>query len=148
MSKLTFFESPEALVEVYPEGKLVWLTWKQGANGEAFRQPALKVNEAAAKHGACYYIADARLMGLILYAETEWVERVSLPQLIAAGVKRAAVLSSPEVLNNIAVDNMVASVAHEAPFTVAYFGEPGAALQWLYKDAPLSAPLPGAVAEG
>ena len=65
---------------------------------------------------------------------------MALPQLIKAGLRRSAVLSSNDVLNNIAVDNMVASVPKEAPYIVAFFSEPQAGLEWLYKDAPIAVP--------
>lgn len=140
MAKLTVFETAEAVVDVYPEQKLLYLTWKGNAVGDSFRTPVLKLIEATREHGLVYFLSDTRNMGPILYHDTEWVEREVLPQLIQAGLRRSAVLSSHDVLNNIAVDNMVASIPREAPYTVAFFGEPEPALQWLYKDEPVPVP--------
>lgn len=140
MVKLTVFESPEAVVDVYPELKLVYLTWKSGAAGPAFRDPVQKLIDAARDHGVVYFLSDTRHMGPILFADTEWTERVALPQEIQAGIRRCAVLTSYDVLNNIAVDNMVASIPQEAPLTVQYFPEPEHALQWLYHDDPMGVP--------
>lgn len=130
MERLTVFDSPEAIVEVYPSEKLVYLTWKGNAAGPTFRAPVLKLIEAAREYKLLYFLSDTRRMGAILYHDTEWTEREALPQIIQAGLRRSAVLTSRNVLNNIAVDNMVASIPREAPYTVAYFDEPDQALQW------------------
>ncbi len=140
MERLTVLDSPEANVEVYPAEKLVHLTWKGDAAGPTFQAPVLKLIEAARDHKLMYFLSDTRRMGPILYQDTEWTERVALPLLIQAGLRRSAVLTSRNVLNNIAVDNMVASIPREAPYTVAYFDEPEKALQWLYKDEPAAVP--------
>ena len=140
MKKLTVFESPEAIVDVYPEVKLVYLTWRSGAAGSAFRAPVEHLIEATRVHGLEYFLSDTRRMGPILFADTEWTERKALPQLIQAGMRRSAVLTSHDVLTNIAVDNMVASIPREAPYVVQYFAEPEPALQWLYKNAPAGVP--------
>lgn len=140
MEKLIVLDSPEALVEVYPAEKLVYLTWKGNATGPAFRAPVQKLIEVSNEHKLEYFLSDTRRMGPILFSDTEWTEREALPGSIRAGVRRSAVLTSQNVLNNIAVDNMVASIPREAPYTVAYFDAPEPALRWLYKDEPVAIP--------
>lgn len=140
MSAMTVFDSEQARVEVHVKELLVNLTWKGSATGDTYRAPVQKLIEVVKEHGLKYFLSDTRNMGPILFADTEWTERVVLPQLIAAGLMRSAVLSSRDVLNMIAVDNMVASIPAEAPYVVAYFAEPGPALEWLYKDAPMAMP--------
>lgn len=140
MEKHTVFDSPEATVDVHPADKLVHLIWKGDAAGPTFRAPVEKLIEAAREFKLVYFLSDTRCMGPILFHDTEWTERVALPQLIQAGLRRSAVLTSRNVLNNIAVDNMVASIPREAPYTVAYFDETEKALHWLYKDEHVAVP--------
>lgn len=54
--KLTVYESPEAVEDVYPEYKLVYLIWKIGDDGPAFRDPVKKPIDAAREHGLVYFL--------------------------------------------------------------------------------------------
>lgn len=141
MNAILFFESEHATIEVYEKERLINLTWRGNVNGPTFRGPVEQLIVATKQFNLKYFLSDTREMGPILYADTEWSQRVVIPQLISGGLRRSAVLSSRDVLNKIAIDNMVASIPREAPYVVAYFGEVEEALNWLYKDEPIAVPV-------
>ena len=141
MSPTRVFRSEEATVDVYPDGSFIHLIWNGNASGAKYRLPVEKLIETVKQYSIVYFLSDTRRMGPILYADTEWTEKVVIPELITAGVRRSAVLSSRDVLNMIAIDNMVASIPAEAPYVVAFFATTEEAMKWLYKDAPLAAPI-------
>ena len=135
-----FFESDHARIMVHVPHHLVHVVWKGNTAGEAYREASRQVLKAVQEHGLRYFLSDARNMGPILFADREWSEHEIIPKFVEAGLRRVAVVSSKDVLNMIAVDNMVASVPSEAPCQFGFFGGPDLALVWLYADEPVLLP--------
>jgi hypothetical protein len=134
-------ESDHARIRVHVQHRLVHVVWKGNTAGEAYREASRQVLKVIEVFGLKYFLSDARNMGPILFADREWSEREIIPRFVEAGLRRVAVVSSTDVLNMIAVDNMVASVPSEAPCQFAFFAEPAPALQWLYADEPVLLPV-------
>ena len=139
------FTNEVAQVEVHPQQKLVRLTWKGNATGEAYRGPSLAVLKAVVDFRLNYFLSDARSMGPILYADRAWSEKEVIPKLIEAGLKRIAIVSSSDGLNVMAVDNMVNTIPLGTA-TVAFFEDPSMAQLWLLKNdgVEVSVPIKGA----
>ena len=135
------FESDQAKVEVDAPLQLVRLIWKGNATGEAYRAPCFAVLKAVEELGVKHFLSDTRLMGPILFADRSWSEKEVIPKLIAAGLKRIAIVSSTDGLNVIAVDNMVNTIPMGTAI-VAFFESPSAAEKWLFTKDTTDASVP------
>lgn len=136
-------EDNDARIELHPERHLVRLTWKAPVPGDRYRAVLLRMMEAVERDGLTNWLSDGRRMGPILFADQAWTMEEFVPRLVAAGMKRIAIVSSEDVLNQIAVDRMVSATPADVPYAIAFFQDPSIAQLWLMdkSDARATAPL-------
>jgi hypothetical protein len=128
-------EDADTRIEVYPTQQLVRLTWKEAMPGPKYRETLLRLLEIVRAHGLKHWLSDGRRMGPILFADQAWTMSAYVPLLVQAGMARIAIVSSEDVLNQIAVDRMVNATPADVPYTIAFFQDPSIAQLWLMDKA-------------
>jgi hypothetical protein len=129
------FENEHASIEILQEQLLVRLTWKGNASGLAYREPMLKVIEAARTNGLVLLLNDMRRMGSVFFGDQAWTNAEGLPQLIGSGITRIANITSREGINLITADKLVNTVSKEASISIAHFDNLSMAMLWLLDNA-------------
>ncbi|HQW87577.1 MAG TPA: hypothetical protein PLH93_10345 [Flavobacteriales bacterium] len=124
-------EDEDTRIEVLPDQRLVRLTWKRPVSGAMYRGSLLRLLNTVTLRHLKHWLSDGRRMGPILYADQAWTLEEFVPQLVKAGVERIAIVSSEDVLNQIAVDRMVSATAAVVPYNIAFFQDPSIAQLWL-----------------
>lgn len=136
-------EDADARIEVNAGLHLVRLTWKCPVPGPRYRAILLRMMAAVERHGLTNWLSDGRRMGPILYVDQAWTMEEFVPMLVAAGMQRIAIVSSEDVLNQIAVDRMVSSTPADVPYSIAFFEDPSIAQLWLMDKSSKPAGVPG-----
>lgn len=121
----------DATIEVHPAQKLVRLIWKGPVEGAAYRAILAKLMEAVKEYGLVLWLSDGRRSGAILPEDQQWTMQEFTPQVMAAGLRRIAIVNSEDRLNHSAVDRMVNDTPAEATYAVAFFEDPAIAQLWL-----------------
>lgn len=132
-------DDADTRIEVHPEQHLVRLTWKGPVTGAIYRATLMRLLDTVARHGLRHWLSDGRRMGPILYSDQAWTLEEFVPLLVKAGVERIAIVSSEDVLNQIAVDRMVSATASIVPYSIAFFQDPSIAQLWLMDKASAAA---------
>jgi acylphosphatase len=140
MELIVAHDNADVRIEVEPEQRLVQLTWKGQVPGAEYRATLMRLHALVEQHGIVRWLSDGRLMGPILYADQAWTMQEFVPLLIQAGMERIAIVSSQDVLNQIAVDRMVSSTPDTVPYAIAFFPDPVAAQAWLLEADPPAKP--------
>lgn len=136
-------EDDDARIEVNPGFHLARLTWKAPVPGPRYRAVLLRLMEVVERNGLTNWLSDGRRMGPILYADQAWTMQELVPKLVSVGMKRIAIVSSEDVLNQIAVDRMVGATPADVPYAIAFFEDPSIAQLWLMDKSGAQAAVPG-----
>lgn len=128
-------DDDDTRIEVLPDQRLVRFTWKRPVSGAIYRGSLLRLLNTVTQRQLRHWLSDGRRMGPILYADQAWTLEEFVPLLVKAGVERIAIVSSEDVLNQIAVDRMVSATAAVVPYSIAFFQDPSIAQLWLMDKA-------------
>lgn len=128
-------DDDDTRIEVLPDQRLVRFTWKRPVSGAIYRGSLLRLLSTVTQRQLRHWLSDGRRMGPILYADQAWTLEEFVPLLVKAGVERIAIVSSEDVLNQIAVDRMVSATAAVVPYSIAFFQDPSIAQLWLMDKA-------------
>ncbi len=129
-------EDALATLEVQPHQKLLRLTWKGNVSGEHYRNVLQTVLELVGREGLKLWLSDGRRMGSIGEEDEAWTNREFTPQVMAAGLRRIAIVNGAEDPSIGAVERMVNATPPEAPYQVAFFQDPAIAQLWLMERVP------------
>ena len=121
----------DATIEVHPSQELVRLIWKGPVEGERYRAILLKLMDAVKEYRLALWLSDGRRSGAMLPEDQLWTMQEFTPQVMAAGLRRIAIVNSEDRLNHSAVDQMVNDTPAEAAYDVAFFEDPAIAQLWL-----------------
>ena len=128
-------DDDDTRIEVLPDQRLVRFTWKRPVSGAIYRGSLLRLLNTVTQRQLRHWLSDGRRMGPILYADQAWTLEEFVPLLVKARVERIAIVSSEDVLNQIAVDRMVSATAAVVPYSIAFFQDPSIAQLWLMDKA-------------
>lgn len=130
----------DATIEVHPIQRLVRLTWKRPVPGPEYRALLVRLLDVVKDQQLELWLSDGRKAGPILQQDQVWTMNEFTPLVLAAGLKRIAIVNSKDGLNLLAVDRMVNATPPDAPYDIAFFEDPAIAQLWLM-DPSKSKPL-------
>jgi hypothetical protein len=130
----------DAIIEVHPAQRLVRLTWKRPVPGPEYRTLLVRLLDVVKDQQLELWLSDGRKAGPILQEDQVWTMNEFTPLVLAAGLKRIAIVNSKDGLNLLAVDRMVNATPPNAPYDIAFFEDPAIAQLWLM-DPSKSKPL-------
>ena len=87
--------------------KCVHSEWKAFANSDEFRAALMRALEAIKDTHAIAYLSDTRNVKVIVHGDQNWVNEVWVPLLIAAGVKRFALVKAESGLGKLNVEDVI-----------------------------------------
>ncbi len=129
-------EDALATLEVQPYQKLLRLTWKGNASGEHYRKVLHTVLDLVEREGLKLWLSDGRHLGPIVAEDEAWTNREFTPKVMAAGLRRIAIVNGAQDPSIDAVERMVSATPPEAPYQVAFFQDPAIAQLWLMERVP------------
>lgn len=99
-----FFESDVVTVHWDASAQAVVLAWKKFPRSKGFKAGLEKGLELVKQKRATRWIGDVRQMKLLKPDDQRWVHEDWLPRLMAAGMKRMAVIIEPKALLAMSVE--------------------------------------------
>ena len=95
MDDETFLDQPYISIRWRAVPKILYAEWKGFATSEEFRNALLTGVRAIRARHVVGYVSDARKAKVVLPEDEKWGREVWLPQAVAAGLKRMAVVTAP-----------------------------------------------------
>jgi hypothetical protein len=81
--------------------------WKAFANSAEFRAALMKVLDVVRDKRAVSYLSDTRKVKVIVHDDQAWANEVWVPLLVAAGLKRFALVTAASGLGKVTVEEVV-----------------------------------------
>jgi hypothetical protein len=105
-----YLDEPYLSIRWRPVPKILYAEWKGFATSEQFRAALLIGVRAVREHHVLAYVSDARKAKAVQPADEKWAREVWLPQVVAAGLKRMAVVTAPTGLARVLYDDAAADM--------------------------------------
>ena len=94
------------------EHHCVYAEFKSFANSAEFRAGTLRIIDAIRERHASALISDNRRLEGIVYEDQLWLRDSWVPQAVAAGIKRIAVVVAPHGLGRIATEEVIGRIGN------------------------------------
>jgi hypothetical protein len=114
-----------------PETRLLRLKWKGYASAIEFREGLGFLLSYVRQNDVAYCVSDLKLMSTILPNDEEWATRFWYPRLAGTSLKKHAIISSLDFLNNAAIRRIVGAPSAPNGFVTRFFVDPNEAMRWL-----------------
>lgn len=114
-----------------PEVKQIHLKWKGFANSQQYRESMNTALRIVGEKGVENWLGDLKQMQIILPQDEDWTIESWFPALAATGLKKLAIVTSMDFLNNAAVKRMVTAAQPSVRFETRYFIDVADATRWL-----------------
>ena len=130
-----YFQSPGVAVLKWDPGSgAVYIEWQGWADSTEFALLLEAGLRALKEYHGSRWLADCRNMKTIDESDQEWLDRSWFPRMLAAGLRRMAVLMPKSALAKMNVQNILGKVPG-TKLQVAYFATVSEARQWLTRPA-------------
>jgi hypothetical protein len=106
----TYLDEPYLSIRWRSVPQILYAEWKGFATSSEFRAALLTGVRAIRERHVVGYVSDARKAKVILPEDEKWGREVWLPQAVAAGLKRMAVVTAPTGLNKMAYDDAATAI--------------------------------------
>jgi hypothetical protein len=116
---------------VNPEQSLIHLKWKGFANSEQFREGLNAALEIVKEQRLKNWLANQKMMEMIMPQDEEWASNNWYPRVALTGLKKMAIVTSLDFLNNASVRRIVSAASGKNDFETRYFVDSGEAKEWL-----------------
>jgi hypothetical protein len=124
-----FLDEPYLTIRWRPVPKLLYAEWKGFATSAEFRAALLTGIRAIRERHVDGYVSDARKAKVVLPEDEKWGREVWLPQAVAAGLKRMAVVTAPTGLAKMAFENAAVQIDSHG-LSMRTFDSVEAAMVW------------------
>ena len=121
-----------ALVQYYPDTKIVHHVLRKPIAGETFRSVLMAGLDTLKKHGATKWLSDDHVNGPFTAEDGVWAATVWQPQVIAAGWKFWAIVVPDSIEARFDVKDVIADTP-AIGVRVMVFTKTEEALEWLEK---------------
>jgi hypothetical protein len=115
MDDETFLDEPYLSIRWRAVPKILYAKWKGYATSSEFRAALLTGVRAIRERHVVGYVSDARKARLILPEDEKWGREVWLPQAVAAGLQRMAIVTAPAGLAKVAFDSAATAMDSHGP---------------------------------
>jgi hypothetical protein len=124
------FEAPYASVTYYPEKRLLVLVWNGSPTKEEYQVPFVTMLEYSKTHPVDSMVSDISNQGVISPDNRKWFEKEMMPRALAAGLKRAAIVTNGNAFK-IYYINLILSAVNKFPIVTKLFNKQNEAIEWL-----------------
>ena len=124
-----YLDEPYLTIRWRPVPKILYAEWKGSASSAQFRAALLTGVRAIREKHVTGYVSDARRAKTILPADEQWAREVWLPQVIAAGLRRMAIVTAGTGLAKVAYEDAATDMDSQA-FAMRTFDSVPAATVW------------------
>jgi hypothetical protein len=131
MMSTEVFKASFATVTYDPEKRSMVLIWDGSPNKEEYKQPFMAMIAYGRKFPVDGMLSDISNQGIISPDNRKWFEKEMMPQAVAAGLKRAAIVTSGNAFKLYYI-NLILSAVNKFPITTKLFNKRAEALEWLY----------------
>lgn len=114
-----------------PEARMLRLKWKGYAKPQDFRECLSFILAYVRNNDIEYCFSDLKFMSTILPQDEEWATRFWYPRLAGTALRKHAVVSSLDFLNNAAMRRIVGSPSAPNGFETRFFVDSNQAMDWL-----------------
>jgi hypothetical protein len=128
------FDNGYLTIYLHPDKKQIHLKWKGFATSAQFREGLRVALELVREKEVEYWLGDLKFMEVILPQDEEWATTIWFPAIAATGLKKMAIITSLDFLNNSAVKRMVTASAPHNTYETRYFVDAGEAASWLEEN--------------
>jgi len=129
MDDETFLDEPYLSIRWRAVPKILYAEWKGFATSAEFRAALLTGIRAIRERHVVGYVSDARKAKVVLPEDEKWGREVWLPQAVAAGLQRMAVVTAPTGLAKAVFDS-AASAIDSHGLSMRTFNSVAAATVW------------------
>jgi hypothetical protein len=137
----TYLDEPYLSIRWRGAQQILFAEWKGFATGAEFRAALLTGVRAMRERHVVGYVSDARKAKVILPEDEQWARQVWLPQAVAAGLRRMAVVTAEAGLAKVEYDDAAADMSSQQ-LSMRTFGSVAAATVWAQTG--LAQPKPAA----
>jgi hypothetical protein len=109
--------------------QILYAEWNGFATSAEFRSALLTGLRAIRERHVLGYVSDARKLKVVLPEDQKWVGDVWLPQAVAAGLKRMAMVTAETGLGKAIAENVVAEIDNHG-LSMRRFDSVAAATTW------------------
>jgi hypothetical protein len=114
-----------------PGCRVLEAQWRGFVSSQFLRQATIEALELARQHRITGWIADDRKLGAVRPVDLEWITTNIVPELVAVGVKRFAIIKAEDPLNQLLISNAAEDEALAAlPFQIRQFTSVEQARTW------------------
>jgi len=106
----TYLDEPYITIRWRGVPQVLYAEWKGFATSSEFRAALLAGVRVIRERHVTAYISDARRAKLILPEDERWAREVWLPQAVAAGLKRMAIVTATAGLSKMAYDDAASDI--------------------------------------
>ena len=125
-----FLDEPWVTIRWDSAHDCVHSEWKAFANSVEFRAALMQGVQAVKETGALGYLSDTRKIKLIVHEDQKWIDEVWAPLMLAAGLKRMALVTAAMGLGKMTVEESARMVDSKESF-LRTFDSVAGALKWL-----------------
>ena len=90
--------------------KYVHTEWKAFANSDEFRAALMRALDAIKDKHAVAYLSDTRRVKVVVHEDQSWANEAWVPLLVAAGLKRFALVKAQSGLGKLNVEDVISLV--------------------------------------
>jgi len=113
------------------EEKLIHLKWKGFTTSEQYREGLNFALEYVRENQIENWLGNLKMMEIILPADEEWTMKVWNPMITASPIRKMAIVTSLDYLNNAAVKRIVSPYTENSNFETRFFVDVSEARSWL-----------------
>jgi hypothetical protein len=124
------FKAPYATVTYDPAKRFMLLIWTGSPNTEEYKKPFMTMIDYGRKFPVDSMLSDISQQGIINPENRKWFEKEMMPQAVAAGLKRAAIVTSGNAFKLYYI-NIILSAVNKFPIVTKLFNKREEAIAWL-----------------
>jgi hypothetical protein len=124
-----YLDAPYLSIRWRSTPQILYAEWKGFATSAEFRSALLTGVRAIRERHVAGYVSDARKAKMVLAEDEKWSREVWLPQAVAAGLKRMAIVTASAGLGKMAYDD-AATAMDSHGLSMRTFDSVAAATTW------------------
>jgi hypothetical protein len=124
------FQAPYATVTFEEKRRFLLLQWHGNPTSEEYKKPFQAMLEFGRKEPVDSMLSDISKQGVINPENRKWFEKEMMPAAIAAGLRRAAIVTNGNAFKMYYI-NLILSAVRKFPVTTKVFNSQEDANKWI-----------------
>jgi hypothetical protein len=105
-----YLDEPWVSIRWDPAHRYVHTEWKGFARSDEFRAALMSALDAIRDKHAVAYLSDTRKVKVVVHKDQDWANEVWVPYVVAAGLKRFALVTAESGLGKLNVEDVISLV--------------------------------------